>query len=181
MIPPTLETPRLSLRAHALADFDACAAMWADPAVVRYIGNRPSTREEAWARLLRYRGHWALLDFGFWAIVERATGAFVGEVGFAEFRRAIEPPLGVEAGWVLARDAHGKGFATEALGAALAWATAHVPVRVIDAVVDVGNAASLRVANKCGFVEVRRATYHGEELVILRAPLSAPAQSPAQT
>jgi RimJ/RimL family protein N-acetyltransferase len=168
---PAIDTARLSLRPHELADFDALAAMWADPAVVRHIGNQPSTREESWARLLRYRGHWALLGYGFWAVRERATGAFVGEVGIADFRRDFETPLGVEAGWVLAAGAHGKGYATEAVSAALAWGKAHAATREVAALVDVGNEASLRVARKCGFAEVMRGHYRGDDCVVLRASL----------
>ena len=40
---PPLDTLRLSLRAHATTDLAECAALWADPAVVRYIGGKPST------------------------------------------------------------------------------------------------------------------------------------------
>ena len=179
MTAPTLDTPRLRLRLHELADLDACAAMWADPEVVRYVGGQPSTREEAWSRLLRYRGHWALLGFGFWALEERATGAFVGELGLADFQRSLEPSHGIEAGWALARAAHGKGYATEALRAAMAWGAAHAPAREVSAMIEPGNAASLRVAGKCGFREVARMTYHGDDVIVLRAPLAA--QSLAQT
>ena len=44
------------------------------------------------------------MGFGFWALEEKATGAFAGEMGFAEFKREIDPPiLGTpEIGWVLA-------------------------------------------------------------------------------
>ena len=190
MAVPIIDTPRLQLRGHEVADLDACAAMWADPEIVRYIGNRPSSREETWARLLRYRGHWELLGFGFWAVVERATGTFVGELGLADFRRevaswdprpassaaegwcgSIAPPLGAEAGWVIARAAHGQGYATEGLRAALAWGAAHVAAREVSAVIEPDNAASLRVAHKCGFTGVASATYHGAELIVLRALL----------
>ena len=58
---PTLETPRLALRAHRRDDFAACAAMWADPEVVRHIGGRTFSAEESWSRLLRYGGLWTLL------------------------------------------------------------------------------------------------------------------------
>jgi len=50
---PPLETARLRLRGHRVEDFAACAAMWADPVVTRYIGGRPFTAEEVWTRLLR--------------------------------------------------------------------------------------------------------------------------------
>src|SRR5258708_23056174 len=122
---PIVETERLILRGHRVDDFTALAAMWADPIVVRHIGNHPSTIEQSWARLLRYAGHWSLVGFGFWAIEDRASGTFAGEIGVADFKREIEPPVGeLETGWVLASWAHGRGFATEALRAVLAWADA---------------------------------------------------------
>ncbi len=58
---PILESERLKLRGHGLDDFIHSAAMWADPEVTRYIGGKPLTEEESWARLLRYVGHWSLL------------------------------------------------------------------------------------------------------------------------
>lgn len=91
---PTLETERLVLRAHRVEDFPGVAALWSDPAVVRFISGVPQTLEESWSRLLRYAGHWRLLGFGYWAVEEKATGNFLGEVGFADMKRAIEPPLG---------------------------------------------------------------------------------------
>src|SRR5271170_6882454 len=91
--PPSLETERLTLRGHRLEDFVQCAAMWADPHVTRYIGGKPLTEEESWTRLLRYVGHWALLGFGYWVAEENATGSFVGEIGFADYKRDLEPSL----------------------------------------------------------------------------------------
>ena len=88
---PVLETERLRLRGHRLDDFAASSAMWADEVVTRYIGGRPFTEEEVWARLLRYVGHWALVGYGYWVLEEKATGAFVGEMGFGDFKRDIQP------------------------------------------------------------------------------------------
>src|SRR6185437_10331372 len=108
-----ITSDRLVLRPHSLADVDECAAMWADPDVTKHIGGRPFTSEETWARVLRYAGHWQLLGFGYFAVRERASGKFVGDVGLADFRRAITPELVLpEAGWALATSAHGKGYAT---------------------------------------------------------------------
>ena len=74
-------------------------------------------------RMLSYHGLWPLLGHGYWAIREKSSGRYVGDLGFADFHRVMEPPIrGVpEAGWALAAWAHGKGFATEALAAAVAW------------------------------------------------------------
>ena len=103
MLPPvpTLQTERLRLRGHRLDDFGPCAAMWADPTVTRHIGGKPSTEEESWTRLLRYVGHWAMLGFGYWVVEEQATGGFVGEIGFANYKRDLALPFkdNPEAGW----------------------------------------------------------------------------------
>src|SRR5271166_6376740 len=100
---PILETERLTLRGHRLDDFPASAAMWADPVVTRHFGRKPFSEEESWTRLLRYAGHWDFLGFGYWVVQDKAAGTFVGEVGFADYKREIEPPLtGIpEIGWVL--------------------------------------------------------------------------------
>jgi RimJ/RimL family protein N-acetyltransferase len=97
--------------------------MWADPIVTRYIGGKPLNAEESWARLLRYAGHWALLGFGYWVVEEKETGSFAGEIGFADYKRNMEPSLDgtPEIGWVIASEFHGKGYATEAVRAAVIW------------------------------------------------------------
>jgi RimJ/RimL family protein N-acetyltransferase len=158
------------MRGHRAEDLDASAAMWGDPIVVRYIGGRPSTREEAWSRVLRYAGHWCLLGFGYWAMEEKASGRFVGEVGFADFKRDITPSFEgtPESGWALAPWAHGKGYATEALGAALAWGDSNFPSKGTVCLIDEGNEASVRVATKCGYAESARTTYKGASGVVFR-------------
>ena len=161
---PVLETERLKLRPHRADDLAHCAALWADPAVVRHISGRPFTTEEVWSKILRYVGHWALLGYGYWVVEDKATGAFIGEVGFADFRRDIEPSLDdmPELGWVLASRAHGKGYATEAARAALAWAERHFGAKPIACIIAPENHASIRVAEKCGFQLRQLTAYKGE-------------------
>ncbi len=162
MAVPVLETARLTLRGHRPEDFAECVAMWSDPEVTRYIGGRPQSREEVWTKLLRYVGHWAVQGFGFWVVRERSTGRLVGEVGVGDFKRDLEPALSdPEVGWVLARWAHGQGFATEAVGAVLAFSAARLgPARLV-CLIDPENAASIRVATKCGFVACGEMQYKG--------------------
>jgi RimJ/RimL family protein N-acetyltransferase len=158
---PVLETERLRLRGHRPDDLDACAVMWADPVVTRYIGGKPFTREEVWSRLLRYAGLWSWLGFGYWAAEEKATGQFTGELGFADFKRDIEPSTSgmPELGWVVAAHAHDKGYATEAVRAALAWGDAHLGSPQTVCLIHPENLASIRVAEKCGYRESGRAIY----------------------
>ena len=164
---PTLTTARLTLRAPRADDFDASFAMWRDPAVVRFIGGRAFSREEAWGRILRYVGHWAVLGYGLWAVEDRA-GRYVGEVGFGDFHRELEPGFGYtpEAGWVLAPWAHGQGLGREAVLAAVAWADRHLGERTV-CMIDPANAPSLAVAARAGYVETGRAAYKGEPTVLL--------------
>jgi RimJ/RimL family protein N-acetyltransferase len=172
---PVIETGRLRLRGHTLTDFAHTKALWSDPAVTTYVGGKPHTVEECWARFLRYRGHWSLLGFGYWVVEEKETGAFVGEVGFGDFKRDLEPPLGniPELGWVLAAAKHGRGYATEAAQAALLWARDHFGATEVACLIHPDHRASLRVAAKCGFVQRLLSTYKGKPVVILKLELSA--------
>jgi RimJ/RimL family protein N-acetyltransferase len=172
---PTLETERLTLRAHTVEDLAEYVALWADPEVVRFVGGRPFTHEETWARLLRNRGHWDVLGFGYWLMHERATGRFVGEVGFADFHREIVPSLdgAPEAGWVLSPWAFGRGLATEAVRAIVAWGDAHWDARRTVCIIDPGNRASIRVAEKCGYSEQVRTTYKGSPTILFQRAISS--------
>lgn len=164
---PVLETERLTLRRHQVSDFEASCRLWGSDAVSRYIGGRPSTREEVWSRLLRYAGHWDLLGYGYFAVVDKQSGTMIGEVGLADFHRAIEPQLKEpEAGWVLHPDHHGRGFGAEALTAVLAWADARNMKRTC-CLIDPENAPSLRLAQRLGYVEERTLTYHGKPSILL--------------
>lgn len=166
---PVLETARLRLRGHRVDDYEALAAMWADPLVVRYLGRQPSTREVSWQRLLRYPGLWALLGYGYWAVEETASGRCIGDIGYADFHRDIDPSFDgtPELGWVLAAHAHGKGYASEALQAVLAWGDAHFGPHRAACVIEPENVASLRLAARHGFVAERETRYHGEILRML--------------
>jgi RimJ/RimL family protein N-acetyltransferase len=165
---PEIVTDRLRLRAHRMEDFAASAAMWADRGVTRFIGGKPFSEEEVWARFLRYAGHWSFLGFGYWAIEELASGTFVGEAGFADFKREIQPSIHSipEVGWVLVPRVHGRGYATEAVRAALDWGGAHLSSSSTVCLIHPENLASIRVADKCGFRKNCLTTYKNEPTVI---------------
>jgi RimJ/RimL family protein N-acetyltransferase len=168
-ITPSIETERLVLRGHRRDDFAASAAMWADPEVARFIGGKPSTPEESWARMLRYPGHWALMGYGYWLIEEKATARFVGEAGFSDFKRTLEVPLGApEHGWALASWAHGKGYASEAVAAQLQWGKTHFGAAPFFCLIAPQNQASIRLAEKFGYRRFAAATYKGEETSLFR-------------
>jgi RimJ/RimL family protein N-acetyltransferase len=166
---PSVDTKRLLLRGLRMEDFAHSASMWADPKVTQHILERPLTEEESWARFLRYAGHWTMLGFGYWMIVEKQTGALIGEAGFADYKRQIEPSLkGLpESGWVLASHAHGKGFATEAVQAITAWGDQHFETSTA-CIVKPENTASIRVAAKCGYRKLQPTTYRGHATIMFK-------------
>ncbi|RDJ00274.1 N-acetyltransferase [Dyella solisilvae] len=165
---PVLETERLRLRAHRAADHADCTAIWSNPEVTRHIGGRPFTAEEVWKRLLQYVGLWSLLGYGYWAVEERASGRYIGDIGFADFKRDLQPSLEgmLEFGWVLAPHAHGRGYASEAVAAVMAWAAQHEPALRAVCIIDPDNLPSIRVAEKAGFRRWQETTYHGNPTLV---------------
>ena len=165
---PVLETERLVLRGYMPSDFPAFAAMWADSSVNRFIGGAPLSEEEAWAKFLRTLGMWVAMGFGFWTVVEKASGLCVGETGFLEGRREIVPTLKgtPEIGWAFVPSAQGKGYATEAVSAALNWGDRRFGKVRMACIIAPENSASLRVAEKSGFREALRTTYKGDPTVM---------------
>ncbi|MBP1874536.1 RimJ/RimL family protein N-acetyltransferase [Ensifer adhaerens] len=165
---PIIETERLVLRPYRRDDFTAYAALFADSEVTRFVGGVPYTREQSWTRFLRQVGMWHYFGFGFFAIQDRTTGTFLGEAGFHDVHRLITPSLEgtMETGWALSPKAHGQGLATEAVSAALEWADRQFPQVRKTCIIDVGNRASVRVAEKQGFKEFWRTRYHGTHVIM---------------
>ena len=164
-----IDTERLTLRRHTVRDLPDSAAMWGDPDVVRYISGEPQSLEDVWGKILRMMGHWESMGFGYWVVREKATGRFVGEVGFGDFKRDISPPFdgAPEAGWALAPWAHGKGYAAEAARAALAWGDKKFRKARMVCLISPENLRSLRLAEALGFTEYARTTYKGAATVLL--------------
>ncbi|MBX7250159.1 MAG: GNAT family N-acetyltransferase [Caulobacteraceae bacterium] len=159
----SLDTERLTLRRHTLDDFKDVLELWADPEVVKYISGQPLSEEDCWAKFLRMAGHWSMLGFGYWVVREKATGRFVGEVGFGDFKRELSPPFegAPEAGWALARWAQGRGYAAEAVRAALRWGEDRFgKVRMV-CLISPENIPSLRLAEAVGFRPYADSTYKG--------------------
>jgi RimJ/RimL family protein N-acetyltransferase len=167
---PVLQTARLTLRPFRPDDVAAQAALLGDPRVVRFLGGQALEREEAWRKLLCGAGLWPLFGYGYWAVERREDGRFIGQIGFADFKRDMAPAIeGIpEMGWVFTADAGGQGFATEAGEAAIAWADEMLAAPEQVAIIDPANAASIRVAEKLGFSERGPATYRGEPILLFR-------------
>ena len=167
---PLVETARLRLRGFRASDLDAQARMLGDPAVMHYVGGIGLSREDSWRRVIGAAGLWTLLGYGYWAVERREDGAMIGQVGFADFKRAMAPSIeGLpEMGWIFAPAAHGQGYASEAVAGALDWADRVLRAPEIVAIIDAANAPSIRVAEKAGFSACEQATYRNEPILLFR-------------
>lgn len=167
---PTLETARLVLRPFRPSDLEPIAAAAADPEAMRFIGGKPATREDTWRKLATMPGMWALLGYGYWIVERSSDGAVIGQAGFADFKRDMEPNIeGVpEMGWSFARHSWGQGYASEAVAAALAWIDGALAPSEIVAIIDEANLASIRIAEKAGFAQKETARYKSEPILLFR-------------
>ena len=166
MTVPVLETERLTLRGFRLEDFAAHAAIWAHPRTTRDFRDvvKAFDEEQCWLSFLRNFGQWHLFGFGAWGLEEKNSGRYIGNVGFFHARRAMDIPFRdlPEAGWVLAPDLHGKGLATEAVRAALAWADVHLAAPETWCMIGPKNIASQKLAERFGYRHAADASYQGD-------------------
>ncbi len=169
---PILTTARLTLTGHAAPDLEDCAAMWSDPRVYAMIGGQPRSREDVWIRLLRAIGQWTLFGYGTW-VARDATGRLIGELGLMETRRAITPSIDAtpEVGWTLTGDAQGRGYASEALAAILAWTDARIPATTC--IIDPANAPSIKLAERLGYRLRITGAYRDAPILIFDRPAPA--------
>jgi RimJ/RimL family protein N-acetyltransferase len=171
---PQLTTDRLCLRGWHQSDFEAHAAMSADPDVMRYIGG-VLDRAESWRQMALHVGHWALRGYGSWAVERTADGVLLGRCGLWN----PEGWPGLEVGWKLARHAWGNGYATEAAGAALEWAWTVLDAARLISVIHPENAASVRVAERLGLRPLREETLGGRPVIIFGIDRTSAPDSPA--
>ena len=113
-----LRTPRLVLRPWREDDRDDLARMCADPEVM-WDYDRVSTRAESDARLECYRDAYDRLGFGRMAVIRETDDMFLGYCGIMPVFDGHPMEPGVEIGWRFNRAQWGKGYASEAGGAAL--------------------------------------------------------------
>jgi RimJ/RimL family protein N-acetyltransferase len=172
---PRLETERLVLREFHRQDLDDFAGTMAEPEVVRHLAIEPLSREDSLRRIFLAAGQWPIIGMGMWAVELKESGRVVGHVGFFDMERDMEPSLisMPEMGWIFDPSVHGQGIALEACEAALAWADRELGPVAIPAIIGPKNLASMRLAERLGFVREADGLYKGEAIAIFRRPARA--------
>jgi [ribosomal protein S5]-alanine N-acetyltransferase len=159
-----LQTERLVLRPPVSEDADALAPMYADPEVMRYVGDgRTLTRDETERSVERMIRAWDADGFGLFTTVRKEDEAVIGRVGLIVWnsetwevtRAGAEGPTELEVGYTLGRLYWGQGYATEAAGAVRDYALGSLGANRLIALIIHGNTASEKVARKLGLEHER--------------------------
>ena len=145
--PIELDSPRLRYRRPTAADAQAIFARYAsDPEATRYMAwPVHRTINDTYGFLTFSDAEWRRWPAGPYVIRAQGDDTVLGSTGFAfeTMERAIT-------GYIFARDAWGRGYATEALETMVALAP-RLGVKVLTASCHADHAASARVLEKCGF------------------------------
>ena len=143
-----LRTERLVLRPWRDADLAPCAAMTADPEVMRFFAStRDRAQSDAW--VARTQARWEREGFGIWAVEAPGVAEFIGFVGLSRVP-ADMAFSGVEVVWTLAATFWRRGYAAEAGRAAMGDGFERVGLREIVANTAVVNLPSQRVMRALG-------------------------------
>jgi RimJ/RimL family protein N-acetyltransferase len=173
---PVLESERLVMRPYAKADLEPMAAMFGDADVTAYtfLGRRDRAQTEA--VLAEYMSFLAANGYGMLAILDRTTGAYLGEVGLFV---APMGPLALR--YALAKSGWGRGYAVEASAAVLDDAFGRLGLESLLAGVKFENKPSIRVMEKLGFAYVETLTEAGHTFGLFRMTAKEWAARAAQT
>ena len=155
---PTLHTPRLRLRAFALADVPHLVALAGNYEVARHTLNIPYPYGEEDARrwVQITQENFAQQTGYAFAVALKATGDFSGGIGLTVDRRFDR----AEAGYWLGQPYWGQGLASEALAALLQFGFAELALNKIYATHIASNPASGRVMLKNGMVKEGELVQH---------------------
>ena len=168
---PVLLTPRLTLTPLRMEHSAGMFKLWSDRAVCRYSGaaedldgrdvTLPATRPSDSDKIIRYFEHFEGLGVRFrWAILRGRDQRFIGIIGFND----VGPSC--EIAYHLLPECWGNGFMSEAMQAALQWAFDAFPGAAVTAYIEPGNSASIRLAERSGFVQTLRERDGATEYVL---------------
>lgn len=143
-----VETARLKLVPSTMRWSDDLFRLFNEPEVADWLFlTGPPTREQLDRRIEVHESWWREHGYGMFVVIEKATDRFVARVGPMQ-----TPDTGrVEIAWSTVKEAWGKGYASEAAIASIAYTFKHSKLEALDCYLRPDNTASRRVAEKAGF------------------------------
>lgn len=147
---PELETSRLKLRAIHSGDLDNLFEILCDPDVAKFDYFRPvKTKEDALKFIKRYQDELDDQEEITWGIIHKETNELIGTCCLGDFDNGARR---TEIGYDIKQKEWGKGYATEAVKAVVAYGFNSMNLNRIEAQITPGNDGSVRVLEKLGFV-----------------------------
>jgi RimJ/RimL family protein N-acetyltransferase len=149
-----LETERLVLRSMVVDDLDDLMRIFGDPLVMAAFRAAPLNREQVRGWLERNLDHQREHGYGLFALCLRDSGRLVGDCGLEWM--AVSGERVAELGYDLRSDYWNRGYATEAARAVRDYAFGTLRLPRLVSLIQPGNAASERVAQKTGLQKIGR-------------------------
>jgi ribosomal-protein-alanine N-acetyltransferase len=157
--PTILETPRLILRVFGLDDVDALEQVHGDQQIMRFSVGGVKTKDQIVCFIENSREGHRRDRFSQRAVVWRETGSCIGECGILP--QVVDGISEHEISYRLNRNFWGRGIATEAAIACRIYGFEILGLDRVISIIDPGNVASIRVAEKAGMRPEKDSVFHG--------------------
>lgn len=159
-----LQTRRCIVRETAPEDVEDFFQIYSDPAITKYMEGLYPDKEQEKQYIREYiEKIYTFYEYGIWTVVEKKSAAVIGRAGFAGRAGYEEPELGFIIGTYWQR----QGYGEEVCRAILAYGWNTLGFERVQAMVEPGNEASLKLCAKLGFQEAERAELEGKRYVRL--------------
>lgn len=159
-----METQRCLIRETTPDDVEAFYRIYSHPAITKYMeGLYPDVEQEKQYVREYIEKVYTFFGFGVWTVVEKDSGEVIGRAGLSYREGYADPELGFIIGVPWQR----QGYAGEVCRAVLAYASAALEFRKVQALVETENVPSLRLCEKLGFSPDSRVTMNGREYYLL--------------
>ncbi len=157
-----IDTGRIVLRELDSSDLDRLAEIYADIDVMRYIAKGiVLTYEQTRKSIENWKAYYEKHGFGNWAAIEKGTGRFIGLCGLSW----LEDKSDVEVSYLFAKEAWGRGYATETAGAIIDYGFNVAGLKRIVALVYPQNTPSIHVIEKLGMRYECDRIFFGDKLL----------------
>jgi len=158
-----IETNRLKLRIFDIEkDLDAYADIMGEYEVGRWLPKGEGYTKEQTKRYMEYiKEHWDKYSYGNWAVIDKETNILLGHCGLNYIKSLDE----TEVLYVLGKHARGRGYATEAAEASIAYAFDKIGLQQVIALAKPKNNASQNVMKKLGMKYIKEIEIFNMEVV----------------